>query len=626
MRITLGVVLFLNVWLGAVVPARQPQPRLVIGRVVDDQTGAGVAGAHVTLGPVARPATLGEFVDIPSVLPASGTRVITASDGRFLFRDVAPGRYSLGVETTDYLPASFGQARPGGPGMALEVADGPARSDIAIRLWRYASLSGVVVDDRGEPAVGVGVRCFIEVIAGGRRRLRASSGLPTTDDRGEFRVANLEPGNYVCGVPARYTTTEASPSPALPADLRRLQDSGSVTQQGESSGLRIGDHLLSAPGLARGILPTGPDASGRVLVCPTQFFPGVATTTTASRIALSPGEHRSDINFTVDLVPSTAVSGSVHGPDGPVVNLYLTLVPASGSDLVSELSAVLADTTTSAGGRFTLLGIPVGDYLLKARLFPRSPVVAAAAPPPPPDEPALWAVVPVSVGESPVTDLRVTLQTGARVIGRVVFEGQREPPPTAQVQRMSIRLQSAEGRVSSPIPADGRAAADGTFRTAGYPAGNYIVSVVASSVPQGWRLKAATYMGNDVSVDPFTLVDREVTGVVLTFTDRSTQLSGTVQGIERGTAAELIVFPADSTAWRTAGVAARRGRNERVDNDGAFSIGDLPPGEYFVAARPASSPGDWRDPAVLERLIRSATRVTLADGEQKRVDVKVVQQ
>ena len=73
-------------------------------------------------------------------------------------------------------------------------------------------------------------------------------------------------------------------------------------QQGESIGLRIGDHLLSAPGFARGILPSGPDAKGRVLVYPTRFFPGVATTTMASRIALSAGEHRSDINFTVDLL------------------------------------------------------------------------------------------------------------------------------------------------------------------------------------------------------------------------------------------------------------------------------------------------------------------------------------
>jgi hypothetical protein len=647
MRAALGILLLLT---AAPAAAPQEKPQFVLGRVVDAATGAGVPGARVTLGPVSRPNVLFEFVESPSSAPVSGPRVITSADGRFLFRDVSPGRYSLGVDATGYVPASFGQSRAGGPGLALDITSGGARTDVVIRTWRYASVSGTVVDERGEPAVGVGVRCFVEGLSGGQRRLRSNFAPQDTDDRGEYRIANLEPGTYVCGVQARYGTRPATPAPASAADTRRLQDSGSGGQVVEGLGLRVNDHLLVSPIMARGVL-AAPDRNGRLLVYPTRFFPGVPTTTLATRIPLSSGEHRTGINFTMDLVPSTTISGIVQGPDGPVTNLNLTLVPASGSDFVSEGAAIFSDTVTATGGRFTFLGVPPGDYLLKSRLYPR-PIAAPGTatqvealdpaslelglgaarapaqagrplPPPPPDDPTLWTATPLSVGESAIDNLVVTLNVGVRVTGRVVFEGERTQPTADEVQRMTIRLQSAEGRTSSPTPAEGRAAADGTFRTAGFPAGRYIITALESSLPQGWRLRSATYLGKDVTVEPFEVADREITGVVLTFTDKVTRLSGTVQGIESA-GAELIVFPADSVAWRTVGAAARRSRYERIGLDGAFAIGDLPPGDYYVAARPADSTGEWRDPAVLERLTRTATRVTLGDGEQKRVDLKLV--
>jgi hypothetical protein len=70
------------------------------------------------------------------------------------------------------------------------------------------------------------------------------------------------------------------------------------------------------------------------------------------------------------------------------------------------------------------------------------------------------------------------------------------------------------------------------------------------------------------------------------------------------------------------GVRARRGRVERVTKAGTFSTTGLPAGDYFVAAIAADAPGDRRDPKVLERLIPSAVRVTLLDGETKNVAVR----
>jgi hypothetical protein len=249
----------------------------------------------------------------------------------------------------------------------------------------------------------------------------------------------------------------------------------------------------------------------------------------------------------------------------------------------------------------------------------------ATPPPPPPLDPSLWVTMPITVADANLSNLAVTLRRGHAVTGRVEFVGTRAQPTADQVQRMAIRMQSAEGRTSSPIPAEGRAAADMTFRTATYAGGRYVGSVVASTIPPGWTLRSITSGGKDISVEPVDLTDDDLNGVVITFTDQTTELSGTVMNTRSAPEpnAEVIVFPADSQIWKTTGVVARRWRNERVTRAGTFSITGLPPGEYFVAAVPGNSPTDARDPKHLETLASTSTRVRLGDGEKKTVEVRI---
>ena len=120
------------------------------------------------------------------------------------------------------------------------------------------------------------------------------------------------------------------------------------------------------------------------------------------------------------------------------------------------------------------------------------------------------------------------------------------------------------------------------------------------------------------------LGESDLSGVLVTFTDKSTTLSGTATGPAAAVAgAEILVFPADSMAWKEIGVVGRRRRVERVTESGAFSIAGLPPGDYFVAALAGSQPGDRQDPALLATLMGTATRVTLQDGGSATVQVAV---
>ena len=66
---------------------------------------------------------------------------------------------------------------------------------------KLATVAGSVRDDAGDPVVGNEIRIFRRTITDGQAAWRLN-GLTRTDDRGEYRLANLLPGTFVvcaCG-------------------------------------------------------------------------------------------------------------------------------------------------------------------------------------------------------------------------------------------------------------------------------------------------------------------------------------------------------------------------------------------------------------------------------------------
>jgi hypothetical protein len=597
---------------------------LILGRVIDATTGQGIPRALVQLTPSApAPARIGEVTESrPIAAPGlpNQLRVFTADDGRFVFRDLPAANYSILAMSPAHTAGAYGRVRPGGPTQMLTLSEGQKRGDAVIRVWRFGSISGTVVDEHGDAAVAVNVRCFRRVVAGGQWRL-SSTGLDSsvvTDDRGVYRLSGLPAGEYVCGVSSNQTTTpldvvdmsqaaQQSGNPNASDGYRAIINSGGTTFTG-ATGVRVGNHVFSSSNVStmRG-LPGPPMEDGRLMIYPPVYYPASPTTRQATPVVLKPGEDRAGVNLQLRPVPAVRISGRITGPSGPGAYLNVTLFPAS-LETVSDVQGEAGQTISDATGAFTFLGIPAGQYVARVKLYPRPAAGAAGL-----DMMSLWATVPIAA-TADVDGLTVTLAPGVRATGRVVFDGAK-PPSAAETQRIAIRMQAADGRTSSPIAADGRVAPDLTFRTAGYAGGHYLLSALPTSLPAGWTLKSAMLNGRDISVDPVELSDGDLTGIVVTFTDKSTSLTGRVSGPPTDLAgAEVIVWPADSTAWRTIGVVARRWRQERVHEAGVFAFTGLPPGDYFVTTIGASFPNDPQDPRVLETLMKAAQRVTVPDG------------
>lgn len=602
---------------------------LIVGQVVDADTKRGINGALVMLAPAGpAQAPVGELTEArtPSIAlqPVAGLmRTLTTSDGRFVFRDVPRGRFSITATAPTHLLGGYGQLRPSGPTLPLELADAEKKGGVSVTLWRLGSITGTIRDDQGEPVVGAGAECFRRVISGGQKRYASQATLLYTDDRGLYRAGSLPPGDYICGSVQNTSTMPVAIAPDSASEGRaggpptpeaqRLSNSGGTLIS--AIGMRIGDAIFSSGAYtsSRGVALPPPDGSGKLMAFAPVYYAASSTTTQASVITLKAGEERTGVDMTLKLVPAVKVSGIVTSPAGSASHLSLRLVPVSGVDFVSEGQAEYSRTITDPSGAFTFLGIPAGQYLLKCRMYPRPAPggnVAAAL-----DEMSLWTSTPVTVADKDITNLSIALKPGIRASGRVEFTGTRPVPAAAELQRIGVRMQGAEGRTSSPISLDGRVNADATFKTAGYPAGRYIANVLPNTVPAGWSVKSIVLNGRDISVEPVELSDADVGGIVVTFTDQTTTLSGTVTGVSGLIpSAEVVVFPADSLAWKDIGAVARRSRVERVSEKGAFSITGLPPGDYFVAVVAGSTPGDRQDPTLLANLMREAQRVTLADG------------
>jgi len=151
----------------------------VQGVIFDDETSNPIARSQVTLDP----------------LPGTKTRRATmlADDhGRYVFSSVPPGWYIVRVSRIGFETGEFGQLRPGLPGKPFEVRDDSDDDQLRqILMRRQAAISGSVVDDNN-----IGIPDWVVSVYTARPPIKRIAEAKT-NDRGDFRVGELERGTYI---------------------------------------------------------------------------------------------------------------------------------------------------------------------------------------------------------------------------------------------------------------------------------------------------------------------------------------------------------------------------------------------------------------------------------------------
>ncbi len=186
-KISIAIV-FLFLILSCLLPAYsqsgENQTFELTGKAADDTTGEAVARALVeysTLA-VAQSSTVEGLSPIAKRTMLQG-RVFTDGSGMFNFSGLPPGNYNIVV------------TKPQFESKRENIRIENAARNIQISLSHLAVISGTVTDGDGRPLRGTNIVLFQMNMIDGRRTLTESRSV-TTDDLGQYRLWNLQPGHY----------------------------------------------------------------------------------------------------------------------------------------------------------------------------------------------------------------------------------------------------------------------------------------------------------------------------------------------------------------------------------------------------------------------------------------------
>ena len=547
-----------------VADAAVPKGRIA-GRVVAADTGRPVVRARVLL----------QGAGI-----AGGRGALTDDEGRFEVVELPEGRYTLTAGKTGFITLSYGQRRPLQSGTPIQLADGQQLTGIDFSLPRGSVIAGHVFDENGDPLPGASVRAARYEYAQGTRQL-VPVGAATTDDLGAFRIWGLNPGEYY-----------------VSATLPPFGPGG--------RGFGGPPPLLAGRGGRGGPATDSRGSEGEQVGYAPTFYPGVPAVNDARPLSVGLSMEVPNVDFNVLLVRTARVSGHVVNPDGtPVTSGNVTLLPEGGGQRGRQGIGGTFGTRIDWDGSFAMANVTPGRFVLRARGDDA--------------ETPQFAVQPLTVGESDLSNLTVILSPAAVVTGTVSFQstqGQSVPDP-------------GQIRVAAPLVDTfdvgpnqlARVQRNGTFTLGGVQAGTHLFR--AQGAPRGWMLKSVLVSGRDVIDTPIELRSgQKLADVQLIFIDRLTEVSGSIAD-DRGapvTEFTLLAFPVDEDLWRA---QSRHIMTARPDQNGRYQMRGLPAGDYFLVAVDPSEQGEWFEPAYLSAHVNGATRFSLAEGDVKTQDFRL---
>ena len=510
--------------------------------------------------------------------------VQTDDSGRYQFTDLQAGRYTVTVSKAGFLTLAYGQKHPRQPALPIQVDADRQLRDVDIALPRGSVITGHVVDEDAEPMARARIQVLRYVYRQGQRRIEPA-GTDQTDDRGQFRVFDLEPGQYFVSV-------------AMP---RRRGGFGGGGPGGRGGRGGRGGGGGGGP-FGQSEVIEDPDAVG---LAPT-YYPGVTMFREATPLTVGMSQEMSGVNFAAQLVRMARVGGMVFGPDGsPARGTQVLLISA---DVMGRMPGATLAGRVDRDGYFEVNSVPPGSYTVQA-LSGRGRR----------DREQVFASQQIAVNGQDITDLTMLLRNGAEIRGTITFDGIQilDPSDLERLQVTTSPINPTEfgqrGRSDADVEADGR------FVLGDIGGGARLIRV--NRLPDDLQLKAVYVEGRNVIDAPRDFAaGQTISGVSLVLTDQITELTGMVHD-HRGDALTeftVIAFPTDERLWQP---QSRHIMASRPDQNALYQIRGLPPGNYLLSVVDEVEQGEWFDPRFLADLRQRAARVTLRDGESKALNL-----
>jgi len=236
----------------------------------------------------------------------------TDADGKYEFKEVQAGRYTVSASKGSYVSLQYGQQRPFEPGKPLEILATQTVEKVDFALPKGAIITGRVLDEFGEPLPDAMVSVQRYQNMGGQRRLVPAGRTGMTNDIGEFRLFAIPPGQYY-----------------LSATLRPMGMGDSDDRSGYAS----------------------------------TYFPGTANMAEAQKVTVGLGQIVSDMNMALMPTRTSRITGTAVDSQGrPMMGMVMAM-PRGDQAMVmfGPPGQIKAD------GSFVLGGLAPGRYMLQVR-------------------------------------------------------------------------------------------------------------------------------------------------------------------------------------------------------------------------------------------------------------------
>ncbi|MFZ0820406.1 MAG: carboxypeptidase-like regulatory domain-containing protein, partial [Candidatus Acidiferrales bacterium] len=241
--------------------------------------------------------------------------LVTGPDGSFAFAGLTSGKYILSAERCGFIQqmlSGFGSNGQEGS-VFISLSSGQKRDGLDFRMIQGGVISGVVTDEDGEavPGLLVSAEVYSYSPGGGRSENPASTESARTDDRGNFRVVELNPGSYFVKV-----------------------------EKDQSRGI----------------------SSGNILYRET-FYPDAYSIRDAQEIRVPAGGETSGIHIAVRLQRAFSIKGKVNGPCQDEDRSFCILSATSADGPAREQYSRIG---TGENGSYSLSGFFSGEYQVTA--------------------------------------------------------------------------------------------------------------------------------------------------------------------------------------------------------------------------------------------------------------------
>lgn len=350
-------------------------PAAQVEGLVTDPSGRVLPGARVEL-----------VLDLGARMASAETggpkNAITDNEGFFLLEDLDPGALSIQAKHAGYAPSEP---------LPLELHPGQDLSGVELRLRNGATVTGEVLNQDGEPAVGR------SVLAQSMPEM-TSTNIMTSDEDGEFRFENLRPGKWQIISMGNVFDSEAQPDDlgAMMGDMAieivELEDGDEVHvvlgAQAENPVVLTGQVLHAGEpvsGVIVSLVPEDAEGFGDLKIVFTdeegQFSANLdhAGPYLASVQRTNGGTQQNTVEFQVHVpeeveahheeieLPVGRITGRVTDDGGdPIPDCRVTLQVDGGIRHGSFLGGHYAEIATNANGEYSLDWLRPGTYSVAA--------------------------------------------------------------------------------------------------------------------------------------------------------------------------------------------------------------------------------------------------------------------